>query len=310
MYSRINYTLVGLFVLLFGAALLGFGFWLAKYGFEQKYTDYDLYFGEPVDGLTVDSTVKLKGVDVGKVVSIQVLPKDVERIRVRIKLKEGTPVTRDMYAVLKLQGITGLSYVEIDGGSREAPRLHSTPGHIAVIPTRPSLTHQLVSGAPRLMKKLERTVDGLERVVSEANLKHLQEVLANSAEATRKATEVEDRIIALADEFNATMQRFDRRADTIEKEIAGITKTLNDELPPVMKNIGDAGKNIARVAEGIDKRLRRGEYDLRKIVRPIRVDLSELSYRYQELAEDLKALSRHPSSLIFGGGQPPKGPGE
>jgi len=310
MYSRINYTLVGLFVLLFGAALLGFGFWLAKYGFEQKYTEYDLYFSEPVDGLTVDSTVKLKGVDVGKVTSIQVLPQDVERIRVRIRLNEGTPITRNMYALLKLQGITGLSYVEIDGGSRGAPLLHSTPGHIAVIPTRPSMIHQLLNSAPRLMKKLERAVDGLEQVVSRSNRERLSEILDNTARATRKATEVEERIITLADEFNTTLRRFDRRADVIEKEVAGITRTLNKELPPVLHSIRDAGQNIAEVSRGIDKRLKRGEYDLRKIVRPIQVDLSELSYRYQELAEDLKALSRHPSSLIFGGGRPPKGPGE
>jgi hypothetical protein len=77
-----------------------------------------------------------------------------------------------------------------------------------------------------------------------------------------------------------------------------------------MRNIRKAGADIASVARGIDTRLKRGEYDLRRIVRPIQVDLSELSYRYQELAEDLKNLSRHPSSMIFGGARPAKGPGE
>jgi hypothetical protein len=77
-----------------------------------------------------------------------------------------------------------------------------------------------------------------------------------------------------------------------------------------MRDIREAGHNIAEVAKGIDKRLKRGEYDLRKLVRPLQVDISELSYRYQELAEDLKSLSRNPSSLLFGGAHPPKGPGE
>ena len=42
MYSKINYTVVGLFVSLFTIALLAFGFWLAKYGFEEKYDRYTL----------------------------------------------------------------------------------------------------------------------------------------------------------------------------------------------------------------------------------------------------------------------------
>uniref|UniRef100_UPI0025E9A24A hypothetical protein n=1 Tax=Nitratifractor sp. TaxID=2268144 RepID=UPI0025E9A24A len=69
-------------------------------------------------------------------------------------------------------------------------------------------------------------------------------------------------------------------------------------------------RDSSRLARGIDRRLKRGDYDLRKMIRPIQIDIRELSYSYQELSEDLKALSRHPSSIIFGSGHPPKGPGE
>jgi len=310
MYSRINYTVVGLFVLLFTFAMLGFGFWLAKYGFEQKYTPYILYFNEPVDGLSVDSTVKLKGVEVGKVRSIEVLPDDIEHIRVLILLKEGTPITRGMYAVLKLQGITGLSYVQIQGGRQGAPLLHSDEQHPAVIPTHSSLIYRLSRQAPQLLDKLEQSVDAFDRLLSDHNLRQVREILDNSAVATRKAAQLEDRVIALTDDVNATLHRFDRRIDTLTSEARKITRVLNRELPPVLHNIKDAGSNIAEVAKGIDKRLKRGEYDLRRLIRPLQVDISELSYRYQELAEDLKALSRNPSSLLFGGAHPPKGPGE
>jgi phospholipid/cholesterol/gamma-HCH transport system substrate-binding protein len=310
MYSRINYTIVGLFVLLFGAALLGFGFWLAKYGFQQKYTPYVLYFSEPVDGLTLDSTVKLKGVEVGKVRSIEVVPDDVEHIRVLIRLKEGTPITQGMYAVLKLQGITGLSYIQIQGGKRGAPLLTSSEAHPAVIPTHHSLSYQLTHEAPKLLNKLEKAVDNFDKLLSQHNLRQIQNILDNSAVATRKAAELEERVIALTDDFNSTMQRFDHRAELLTREIQGVTQVLDRELPPVMHNINDASQNIAEVAKGIDKRLKRGEYDLRRLVRPLQVDIGELSYRYQELAEDLKALSRNPSSLLFGGGHLPKGPGE
>jgi len=67
MYSRVNYTIVGIFVLLFGIGTVLFSFWLAKYGFRQPYDTYRLYMYESVSGLSKDSIVKLRGVDVGRV---------------------------------------------------------------------------------------------------------------------------------------------------------------------------------------------------------------------------------------------------
>lgn len=310
MYSRINYTMVGVFVLLFTLLALGFGFWLAKYGFEEKYDYYYLYFTEPVDGLTLDSSVKLKGVDVGKVSSIEVDPDNVERIRVEIRLKEGTPIVEGMYALLKLQGITGLSYVQIEGGKRGAPRLTAAEGKIPVIPTRESLIHQLSKDAPALLDRLQSAANALDRIFSEHNQQQFTRILDNTAEATAKATEVEDRFIALSNEFNQTLQHFDRQSTELVDSVQRITRTLDEKLPTLMDDVDQAGRNVAQVARGIDRRLKRGEYDLRKMIRPIQIDIRELSYSYQELSEDLKALSRHPSSLIFGFGHPPKGPGE
>ena len=310
MYSRINYTMVGVFVLLFTLLALGFGFWLAKYGFEKQYDHYYLYFTEPVDGLTLDSSVKLKGVDVGKVSSIEVDPDNVERIRVEIRLKEGTPIVEGMYALLKLQGITGLSYVQIEGGKRGAPRLTAAEGKIPVIPTRESLIHQLSKDAPELLNRLQSAADALDRIFSEHNQRQFTRILDNTAEATAKAIEVEDHFIALSDEFNRTLRHFDRQSTELVDSVQRITRTLDKKLPSLMDNVDEAGRNIAQVARGIDRRLKRGEYDLRKMIRPIQIDIRELSYSYQELSEDLKALSRHPSSLIFGSGHPPKGPGE
>ena len=310
MYSRINYTLVGLFVTLFTIALFAFGFWLAKYGFEQNFDYYHLYYTEPVDGLTLDSSVKLKGVDVGKVSTIEVDPDNVERIRVLIRLRQGTPITKGMYALLKLQGITGLSYVEIEGGRQGEPLLKASQGEIPVIPTRESLIHKLSQSAPELLKKLQETADNLSDILSDHNRKQLTRILDNTAQATEKANEVEERIIALATDFNTTLKHFDRKVDSIEKQVTTLGETLNDKLPSILENADQASRNISELAKGLDRRLKRGEYDLHKLIRPIQVDIRELSYSYQELSEDLKSLSRHPSSLIFGSGRPPKGPGE
>jgi len=114
MYSRVNYTIVGIFVLLFGAGLVGFTFWLAKYGIQNEYTLYKLYMKESVSGLSKDSTVRLHGVDVGRVSEIRIDPKDIERIEVILKLRSDVPIKEDMVAHTEMLGITGLLAIKID----------------------------------------------------------------------------------------------------------------------------------------------------------------------------------------------------
>ena len=45
---------------------------------------------------------------------------------VPLSLQAGTPVTEDTVATLQMQGITGLKYIELQGGTNEARRL--SPG--------------------------------------------------------------------------------------------------------------------------------------------------------------------------------------
>ncbi|WP_292663002.1 MlaD family protein, partial [Nitratifractor sp.] len=266
MYSKINYTLVGLFVFFFTAAMIAFGFWLAKYGFEQKYDRYLLYFDAPVDGLVPDAAVKLHGVPVGKVAEIGIDPSNVQRTRVLIRLKEGTPVTRGMYATLKMQGITGLSYVELEGGKYKAPLLKATGSALPVIPTRPSLLQRLSQDAPRLLKKIQKASDSLTQILSERNARHLSEILDNTAKASRKALEVEDRIVTLSDELHGTLRHFDKKTDLLSRQIGNITRTVNEKLPPLMDHLDTASANVASLARGLDQRMKRGEYDLRKMI--------------------------------------------
>jgi phospholipid/cholesterol/gamma-HCH transport system substrate-binding protein len=68
METKVNYAIVGAFVLVLGAALIAGILWLASGGgFEKKYDFYLALVGESVAGLNLNAPVKYRGVDVGKV---------------------------------------------------------------------------------------------------------------------------------------------------------------------------------------------------------------------------------------------------
>ena len=128
METRANYLLVGSFVLALTVGLIGFVIWLAKVQFDTQFSRYDIFFESSVTGLQVGGQVKYRGITVGEVTSISIDPTDVTRVLVTIEIEAGTPVRDDTVATLNLLSLTsGALFVQLAGGSNEAPALGSRP---------------------------------------------------------------------------------------------------------------------------------------------------------------------------------------
>ena len=56
MESRVNYTYIGIFVVIFSIGLIAFAFWLGKYGQDENdYRRFHVYLTESVSGLSPDA---------------------------------------------------------------------------------------------------------------------------------------------------------------------------------------------------------------------------------------------------------------
>ena len=111
MEPKVNYTLVGLFIALLGAASVTGVLWLSQTDYRGVYYRYYTFMDESVSGLSRDSYVKYQGVEVGRVKEIALDPKNPEQVRLALDLVRGTPVKEDTVAVLDTQGLTGITTV-------------------------------------------------------------------------------------------------------------------------------------------------------------------------------------------------------
>ena len=159
MESKVNQTVVGAFVLVLGAAGIAAVLWLGSGRLSQKeYRPYLAYFTESVSGLNLHAPVKSRGVAVGSVREIALDPGNPERVRLVLEVERGTPVKEDTVAILGVQGLTGIAYVELSGGTRGSPELQATPGEPApVIRTGPSLMRRLDTAGTTLLGNLDET---------------------------------------------------------------------------------------------------------------------------------------------------------
>jgi len=317
MYSRVNYTIVGIFVLLFGAGLVWFAFWLAKYGVQHEYDTYKLFMTESVDGLSKDSVVRLRGVDIGRVSEIRIDPENIEHIEVFLKIKHGVPIKEDMVAHTSMLGITGLLSIEIEGGTNKAKNLKTKDNPIPVIPTSPSWLYKTKKGLGSLAIRLEDLAEKMQKLMSKENLENIEEILENAKIVTEKASLFEEKAIVELQELNTTlavyrtsMANIDRNFESATKDFRVLKNDFSDitnaALPAIDKLMKTTG-NFNRVTLKVEKSLDRGDYNIKKIFEPVLIEIGIVSEQVNDLANE---LHESPSDLFFKARKVRRGPGE
>jgi phospholipid/cholesterol/gamma-HCH transport system substrate-binding protein len=163
-----RYFFEGLFivVLTVGAAL--FFVWLTNTGHRDDVT-YRIHFAESVSGLALGDPVKFRGVDVGTVKAMALDPNDPRQVQVDVRLRKDTPVKTDTRAMLKLKGITGVVFIELNGGSPEAQNLVATTaeGGIPEIPSEKSSLNAFLDELPRVVERFSHLEDRANKVVAD-----------------------------------------------------------------------------------------------------------------------------------------------
>lgn len=280
METKVNFAVVGAFVLVLGSVLIVGVLWLASGGAWQK--DYDLFWAiedESVAGLNLNAPVKYNGVDVGKVRSIDLDRTNPQRVTLLFAIEQGIPIKEDTIAVLKTQGITGITYVELSGGAATSPLLVAhPPNRYPVIQTKPSLGARLENVLTSVLGKLDNTTNNINAILSPGNQTAFKSILENSAQATAK--------------MGPLMDRLGRNADAVGKMGSDLSK---------------AGNNASLAADGLGSSVKRLGTDTLPELERLLAEMGSLSTSLRRLTEQ---TTRDPSGLIFGRTPAPNGPGE
>lgn len=308
METKVNYPLVGAFVLILGALMVAGALWFAAGGSWQKqYVLYQAVVDESVAGLNLNAPVKYNGVDVGKVQRIELDSVNPQRVNLLFAIDSGTPIKQDTTAVLKTQGLTGIAYVELSGGAADSPLLTATAGNpYPVIQTKPSLSARLENVLTSVLAKLDSTSSSINAILSDENRAAFTSVLADMATvagtiAARKDA-IDSGITQAARTFEntargtaqmgAVVERIGRGADAVTK--------MGDEVALASAS---AGKTVDSVGADV----KRFSADTLPELERLLGELSTLSSSLRRLTEQTE---RDPRGLLFGHQPVPNGPGE
>jgi phospholipid/cholesterol/gamma-HCH transport system substrate-binding protein len=308
MDSKVNYAAVGLFVIGLGAVLIAAILWLAAGGEVHRKVDlYQALSNESVAGLNLNAPVKYRGVDVGKVRDIRLVPDNPQQVQLVFAIDDGTPIKTDTVATLRTQGLTGIAYIELSGGSAGAPALEPKhPGEVPVIPTRPSLTARLEEVLTHVLASLDQTSSNLNGVFSAENKKSLTVALDNVATLSKTLADRKDSIDAALRNADRTMANAARVSAQLDDTLARIDKAA-DSFDAMSRQLDATATDTKRTVAGVGTDVQRFTNETLPQLESLMDELSVLSASLRRLSEQTE---RNPQSLIFGKAPANKGPGE
>jgi len=319
MDTKVNYTLIGIFVFGLGFSLAGFLLWMGKYGFEEtSYDHYQIKMSEGVAGLNVESPVKYRGLEIGAVDEIEIDPENPEYINISISVEVDTPIKENSFAVLTAQGITGLSYIEIKGGTKEADKLKNG----ATIAAGKSLFDKLENSATNISEQLVQTMSRIDRLISDKNIQSIENLLSNLSDTSqqistqmtlfinKKNAQSVDNIL----ENTASISQFIINEENNIRQLLAYSLTMEEQAVITLKNFTVLSHTINKVMNSIHTKLKAGEFDLRRMSEPhleaFNALLKELEILSIQAAEAVQQLKESPSDILFKQKQYKLGPGE
>jgi phospholipid/cholesterol/gamma-HCH transport system substrate-binding protein len=308
MDKKVNFAIVGAFVLLLGGALVVSVLWLSsEKSYRKAYDTYLVFMGESVSGLSPDAAVLYRGVQVGRVRRIALAPGNVEKVQLMLDIERGAPIKQDTVAELRTQGLTGIAHVELTAGSRDAPVLAAAPGEdYPVIRTGPSLMVRLDATLTTLIAGLTRSSDSINALLDEGNRAALKQTLAS-------LQRVSGTLAASSGAIGSGMANAARAMENTARASAGLPGLLErlqrsaDALDRMSAEGARAAASAAQAADGARADVHQLAGEAGPDARLLLAELRDLAASMRRVSEQVE---RNPAVLLRGRAGARPGPGE
>ena len=319
METRANHVVIGAFVLAIVIGLFGFVLWLAKIEIDQQYSYFNVTFEEAVSGLSIGGDVRYSGIPVGTVTGIKIDHDDPGRVQVLLEVDHDTPVKADTVAKLELQGITGVAFIQLSGGTAAAgPPKPGPNGEPPVLQSERSAIQAFFAGAPALIHRTIVLVDALSELVNKRNSDAIGQILANvdslSTRLAKRGPELEQmlgdlqQVAAQTSELMARMNALIDSADATLSVARGSLSTADDLMEGDVRQTLVALQAAATEFEAVGKDLRTLVAENREGLNAFTTDglleltrfLEESRFLIASASRLIEDLQSDPAQFLFG----------
>jgi phospholipid/cholesterol/gamma-HCH transport system substrate-binding protein len=303
MEREANYAAVGAFVLL--VVVLGtlFVYWYSDSREHKHYTRYEIYFEGSVSGLTRGGAVRYLGVDVGRVVDMQIDPRDSSRVQIITDIDSTAPVSDKTAAELSMQGVTGLLYIDLI--SNTANRRLSPPvpsERYPVIRSARSSFDVFLSSLPELVGLANEVVLRANNLLSDQNIA----AVANSLRSIKEASAQLPGTVRDINAFAAELRSAAAEIRGVAENVSGVATAAGPGLVSAVQRANEVANNLAVASANLNKMIEDNGGELKAFTKEGLPEFERFLREGRAAAGAIHDLARSlredPSQLIY---QPP-----
>lgn len=307
MQGRVNYTVVGIFVVVLTAFLFIAIVWLSTSSGNKEYRTYLVYVHEDVTGLSAESPVRFNGVKVGYVDSVNLDASNPRLVRLQLAIEPGIPITTSTYAILNAQGVTGIVYVNLKAETETAPLLVAEKGEpYPIIPSRPSLLMQLSTVLPEVAKQIQNLSSSVSELLDAKNRASIQTTLKNMSKITQTFADN-------STDFTETMKSLDNTMANVSEASNHFPDAVK-QLKTTLASVNALSNQMRQAAGTVNNTMQSGQAAINnfsdQVIPSAQQALSNLSRATMSLQNLTDDLQRNPSMLVRGKQPARPGPGE
>jgi phospholipid/cholesterol/gamma-HCH transport system substrate-binding protein len=293
--TRENLIRVGIFVLMAGALLAGGLLWIAGTRLFRPVDRYTVLFEDSVTGLNAGANVEYQGVVVGRVRDIQLTGDLPPKVAVIADIEPGTPIRTDTVAALLGSLVTGIKYIQLQGGSpRSDPLLPggTIRGDVTSLEQFRDQIQQVADRAVNILRRLDEevftTVNSHRVSAFLADLTKVAQSLGSTFETFRAEQTGKDvsqlvrQLNEIAGRLNVIVTDFDSRREGIYGDFASTLRHLDETVRETRSLVRSANEQIGGTSTSVGGLL------------------GELTATVNRLQETIDVIRSNPSVLLWG----------
>lgn len=300
--GRVNYLIVGIFVLLGVVLSVITLYTFSQIGERSKYAKYLIITSESVQGLKPSASVYYKGVQIGKVESMEIDPENQNLIRIKILVDKKLNIERGVSATLGVQGITGIAYLSLIEDSEAKTAFDKKEG-LKVIPMKESDLQRVVSALPETIYNMNRLLENINQILNKLEFERINKVLAklekNSDELSQVLKEAQVTVKEATDLINQTKYKISQIDIEEFNNMTRDSRSLINKYAEVADELEKELKKLDKIFSKSSKILNTADAELLpQILRTIK-EVEKTSQNLSELSKKLKEkLSLFPDAKI------------
>lgn len=279
-------------------AFVCFMWWMTSTDGERlEYNEYYIRTKELPTGLKVDSQVKFIGVPAGSVSAISFVKDSEALIEITMKIRDDLPIKKDSVASIEFQVISGVASINIGRGTRDFEK-----GERKVIELEDSMLSKLRDNAQNMAEKIGETLQRVDGLLSEQNLKNLEATILNLEKfSTELASEQNAKQIG---EILRNINALSAKLSALEtREIAANLNTLLKNSDALVRGANGLVSELEKTQSLMRERVASGEFDLRQALSPALLEatnvLSDFQKTLREFRGALYRLEENPYEFFF-----------